>query len=46
MPSLPLVNWNNHYNVIFDDDDDDDDYDYDDDYDCPIFDDDTYIYIY
>ena len=47
MPSLPLVNWNNHYNVIFDDDDDDDDdYDYDDDYDCPIFDDDTNIYIY
>ena len=43
MPSLPLVNWNNHYNVIFDDDDDDD---YDDDYDCPIFDDDTNIYIY
>ena len=34
MPSLLLVNWNNHDNVIFDDDDDE----------CPIFDDDIDIY--
>jgi hypothetical protein len=35
MPSLLLVNWNNHDNVIFEDDDDDE---------CPIFDDDIDIY--